>query len=360
MSLLADLLSKIKQPHPTGEVPPHLKNIVERSSKRSSLKKKFIILSSFFIVAILSGFLLINYLDSLSSSSLPSQGSSDYTMEAGTDTGQHDTVIPEKSEIEPAAARSDKTVSPAPALTTDNKPSEVAGHAIRESGPKEVLTEKRLPEEEIKIRTPVPAAGAKQKRSREAEIDSQLYRARTFEMKKDYRQALEQYKAVLDMDKDNFTVMNNIAYILLQLGITEESIKYSQNALIINGAYVPALVNFGIAQAKSHQTSEAAMTFQKAYSLAPENSSVLLNIAVLNERQDNYEEAAHYFNRLMNLGEKSGYKGLARVYEKQKKTGEAINLYKQISLIESFDKKTRTEARQKAIILQNRYREITE
>ncbi|UCH45734.1 MAG: tetratricopeptide repeat protein [Nitrospiraceae bacterium] len=358
MSLLADLLSKVKQPQQAGEIPPHLKNIVEGSSKKTSLRKKIIVLSSIFIVAILSGFLLINFLDTFSSSSLQTQDTSKYSMNAGkrgTASGEHETIASEKSAPESATAGEETAVSPSPARATDLKPSDAADLAIRgNSETKDVIPEKNVREEEKKMSPPVHSTGTKKKRSGEAEIASLLYRARAFEMKKDYRHALENYKAVLARDKENFTVMNNIAYILLQLGNAEESLKYAGNALAIKNTYVPALVNLGIAQAKSDQRDAAEMTFQKAYSMAPENSSVLLNLAVLNERQNRYEQAAHYFSLLMNLGEKSGYTGLARVFEKQEKTGEAIDLYKQIALLESFDKKTRTEARQRAIILQSR------
>ncbi|PVX26852.1 MAG: CTP synthase, partial [Candidatus Bathyarchaeum sp.] len=151
-------------------------------------------------------------------------------------------------------------ISPSPARATDLKPSEAADQAIRgNSETKEVIPEKNVREEEKKMSPPVHSTGTKKKRSGEAEIASLLYRARAFEMKKDYRQALENYKAVLARDKENFTVMNNIAYILLQLGNAEESLKYAGNALAIKNTYVPALVNLGIAQAKSDQRDAAEM-----------------------------------------------------------------------------------------------------
>ncbi len=55
MSLLADLLAKIKQPESKREVPPNLQTIVQESAKRSGNRRKIILLACIFAVAVISG-----------------------------------------------------------------------------------------------------------------------------------------------------------------------------------------------------------------------------------------------------------------------------------------------------------------
>jgi len=82
-------------------------------------------------------------------------------------------------------------------------------------------------------------------------------------MKNDYQGALAGYKKALEIDKNNYVVMNNIAFIYLALGIIEESVNYSQQALGVNKDYVPALINLGIASAKSGDIPAAEKCFNQ-------------------------------------------------------------------------------------------------
>lgn len=185
----------------------------------------------------------------------------------------------------------------------------------------------------------------------EFELDTLLYSAREYEMKNDYQGALLNYKKALETDKNNFVIMNNIAYIYLKLGLTEESVRYSGMASEINKDYIPALINLGVASAKSENISAADAYFNHALKLDPNNKNVILNLAVLYERQMDYPKAHNYFSRLSKSGDLSGTLGLARIYEKQDKAEEALKLYKSAYADNSLDDKTRSEVRQRIILL---------
>jgi len=56
MSLLADLLSKVKYKELKGDIPPNLKQVVADSTARSATTRKVVILFSLMLIAIITGF----------------------------------------------------------------------------------------------------------------------------------------------------------------------------------------------------------------------------------------------------------------------------------------------------------------
>ena len=198
----------------------------------------------------------------------------------------------------------------------------------------------------------IPPAPSKDKNS--AQIDAYLYSARNHEIKKDYSKALFDYRKVLELDKNNFTVMNNIAYILLQIGLISESIEYSQMAVNIKKDYVPALINLAVGNARTGNTSAAETYLNSALMIEPDNQSVLLNYAVLYEKKGDYTRASEYFLKLNRLGNVTGSLGLARIYEKQDKKEEALKIYKNIYSLNFIDNETRQIVRQRIILLSGR------
>ena len=69
MSLLADLLSRIKEPQAKREIPPNLKNIVQSSSNKSSAKRKIVVLSIILVVFVLAGVAALFFVKHLEQSS---------------------------------------------------------------------------------------------------------------------------------------------------------------------------------------------------------------------------------------------------------------------------------------------------
>ena len=354
MSLLAELLSKIKQPQTKRDVPPNLKNIVQTSARKSANRRRIILLSVLLAVAVLTGIFLVYFTRTLSEKSVSDIGVPGRERAELTERQiqNKEGNSPEQPEISKSAESVQPLKSKEPIQdikagrpeVVKSKKHEDVSHAAPGIGSR---GKEMLPDlEQVIVKNESP-----NKSLSEFELDTFLYSAREFEMKNDYQGALLNYKKVLETDKNNFVVMNNIAYIYLKLGLTEESVRYSQMASEINKDYIPALINLGVASAKSENIPAAENYFNHALKLDPNNQNVILNLAVLYERQMDYPKAHNYFSRLSKSGDLSGTLGLARIYEKQDKAEEALKLYKSAYADNSLDDKTRSEVKQRIIVL---------
>jgi tetratricopeptide (TPR) repeat protein len=354
MSLLADLLSKTKQPQTKRDVPPNLKNIVQVSARKSDDRRRMILLSVLFAAAVLTGVFFVyltRALSDRSASNISISPREKVSMAENQRRGEEG-LTPEHPEISKFAETVQHPESKEaiqnkeagnPAVAASKKHENISHPApITESSGKDVLPD---------LEQVIVKKGSPDKTRNESEIDAYLYSARESEMKNDYQGALTDYKKALAIDKNNYIVMNNIAFIYLTLGIIEESVNYSQMALGVNKDYVPALINLGIASAKSGDMPDAEKYFNQALKLDPDNKNALLNLALFYELQMNYPGSAEYFSRLAKAGDLSGTLGLARVYEKQDKTEEALKLYRTAFADSSLDDKTRSEVRQRIIVL---------
>jgi len=318
MSLLADLLSKIKQPGPTKDIPPNLKNIVSSSAQRSAFKKRIILLSTFFLGAVVLGFLVVYFIQSFNQKT-EERGQRLEVREHGTEgRGEGSGVGEQETEDRKQGTerRGQKTEVKRQGSTVGNR---------------QPITDNQ----QLTADNQQPIADTR------ADVGAHLYSAKEYEMQKDYSKALLEYKKIIEVDKNNFGAMNNIAYLLLHLGQAEESIKYSEMSLDINKDYVPALINLAVAYAKLGNTSTAEAYLKQALLIEASNASVLLNLALLYEKKGDYPMASEYFSRLAALGDITGSMGLARIYEKQNKIGDALKVYKNIYALNSIDNRTR-------------------
>lgn len=338
MSLLADLLSKVKHPTSKGEIPPNLKNIVYTSVKDSAYRRKIILVSVFLAISIISGILIVSYVQNLIG--IRDKKKVDmrpFPEPRSTQSAGFEQAVDTPAEVVPEVSQ--QIVFPP--SKSRNKP------ARKKSVLHERTVEKTAESTEKKL-----LEGAKAFEHLDTfERDAHLYAARDYELKKDYPKALSIYKKVLEMDRNNVSVMNNIAYILLHLGLTEESIKYSQMAVNVNKNYVPALINLGVAHTKLGNISAAEEYFKKASMLEPDNQSIILNLAIFYEKQKDYDTASKYYTKLIRLGKIEGFLGLARVYEHEEKTEEALKVYKSIYSLNSVDDKTRILVDQRISLL---------
>jgi len=357
MSLLAELLSKIKQPQTKRDVPPNLKNIIQTSARKSADRRRIILLSVLLVVAVLTGTFLVYFTRTLSEKSVsdiaaPGRERAELTKrqiqsKEGNSPGQPE-ISKSAESVQPLKSKEPvqdiKAGKPEVVKSKKREDVSYAAPGIGSRG-KEMLPDL----EQVIVKNESPNKGLS-----EFELDTFLYSAREFEMKNDYQGALLNYKKALEKDKNNYVVMNNIAYIYLKLGLTEESVRYSQMASEINKDYIPALINLGVASAKAENISAAEGYFNHALKLDPNNQNVILNLAVLYERQMDYPRAHNYFSRLSKSGDLSGTLGLARIYEKQDKAEEALKFYKSAYADNSLDDKTRSEVRQRIILLSGR------
>jgi len=291
---------------------------------------KIILLSLMFVASITAGLLLINYvkplLDSESAISIPVTELPATVKEQQQDreddkTAEH-AITAKNKDIEALKSKTDPVQASAAPKEADSKPVKVPGKiepsketAAQSSVPAKEETQKKIIPE--KVRSTVPG-----KKINAARRDALLYNARRHEMNNNYAGALSSYKKALNLDRNNIAIINNIAYMYLQLDLIEDATTFSGNALKMNMDHVPSLINFAIAQARSGNYTDAYSYLDRAIKLEPDNNSVILNLAILNERQGNNSIAFEYYSQLSNLGNTEGLLGKARIYDKTGKIKE--------------------------------------
>jgi len=364
VSLLADLLSKVKQQQTKREITPNLKDII---AKDSAHKKKIVLYSALFGAVVISGILTVYLLQSLVA---PSAKKTIAVQKPQRITAQAPKMVlpqpaaeaPESRPETKAEKKIEKNIA-GTEKTAKEKSSAIAEKPEKTEGRMTARIEKKekpSPEPAVKPKPPVrPQAersedSAEEKSASQPQKNAYLYIAKDYENKKDYPNALAYYKKVLETDKNNFAVINNTAYILLNMGLVHESIKYSQMALELKADYVPALINLGVAYARVDNINAAETYLNKAVTIAPDNQTAAMNLAVLYEKQREYQKAFEYFSKLARMGNANGLLGIARIYEKQAKTEEALKTYKNISSFSSIDDDTRKMVEQRIELLNER------
>jgi len=348
MSLLADLLSKIKQPQPTRAVPPNLKGIVQASAAKSAARRKIILVSVLIIGLVLSGSIAVFFINSLTDTSDIVAIRPQPVSAPETATDHRDDPVQTVRSTDTVQSGQEKGAVTAPPVKEHKKQSPAEKQTSDMSASDTVVT---LNTEDRTVKP--PPAVEETKNIDLAARDALLYKARASEMKQDYASSLATYKEVMDIDSDNVMVLNSMAYIYLKLGLIEESIQYALKAEELDADYTPALINIGIAYAQSGNVTAAEYYLGGAFKREPDNKSALFNLALLNEKKQNYAGAVEYFSRLSKLGDSAGILGLARIYEKQGRNSEALQLYKNLLLLESLDQQKRMKVKQRIKMLQS-------
>jgi len=361
MSLLVDLLAKIKQPASKREVPPNLRDIVQASARRSVNRRKIILLTCIFGAAVVSGLLLTyfgrSFMETESSMMMPAPNVAAKAEIKTQEESEGPAVVsrPQSAAVpEESPVQSDTPAPDAENLDPDG-PVILPAHADKKSVPVAHFDEEQKKPSVVRTDLSEQAVTTPPARQEPApKTDAFLYAARKYEMNNEYLKALSNYKHALKADANNVTVMNNIAFMYLKLNLLNDAITYAQMALDRNSDYIPALINMAIAHARSGHYMEAARSLNHAEDLDPDNETILLNLAVLNERQENLPKALDLYSRLVKLGNSEGLMGEVRIYEKQGHMQKAIELYKGISISESVEDAVKIQARKRLLILMDK------
>ena len=181
--------------------------------------------------------------------------------------------------------------------------------------------------------------------------DSLLYSARAYESKKDYYQALLNYKKALELDPQNYIIMNNISSVLIHMENFSDALRYLENALSIKRDYVPSLINLGITYIRLGNSVEGESYLLKALSIEPSNKNAMFNIAIFCERQGDNDKAYNYFYKLFEMGEIQGCLGTARIAEKQGNISLAVRVYKEILSMGGVDTQIKKLANERLVYL---------
>lgn len=349
MSLLADLLSRIKPLSGRGDVPPGLRQTVSDYSRKETIKKKIVIFSLLFILAVAAGAITVYVMDYVKTSALKNkkaapQRSADVSSPAPS-APPAPPVQTEAKKTEsqmPETAAKPSTPESKPSATVSKKP-----HVRREAVAKKIEPSQYSPPKEgSKRQAPAP------KPVDSGQRDIFLYAARGYESRKEYAEALLNYKKALEIEPKNYIIMNNISSMLLFLNSYKEASRYSRDALNIRNDYVPSLINLGIANIQADNLSEGESYLLKALTIEPTNRYVLLNLAILYEKKGDNGKASEYFQKLLEKNDIQGYLGAARIAEKQGRTADAIMIYKEIFSMDGADPEIKRLANDNLIRLQ--------
>jgi Flp pilus assembly protein TadD len=325
MSLLSDLLSKVKLETPKGGIPPTLTRVISDSHKRKATRRKLIVAASAALIIILTGLGAVYFMGALLRSfPKPSR--------VAMNTQRPSTAAP------PSTAAAPELSSPQPTLVTSRP--------VEPSVPRKIQKASEPSERSVRGTTRsegvhasggsvVPADAVK------PEVDDLLYAAQRCEAARNFEQAVHYYKRALDKDRGNYAIMSNIAGALINLGRFEEAIPYAREAAGLKADSVPALVNLGVAYAQLNDTAEGRYYLSRALTFEPSNLNALLNLALLSERIGDFAEAGKLYGSLAEMDNLQGKLGMARLAEKSGSRQDAGRIYREILTRSDVDQKTR-------------------
>ncbi|MDD5284975.1 MAG: tetratricopeptide repeat protein [Desulfuromonadaceae bacterium] len=343
MSLLADLLSKTKNIGSSSgkDVPPTLARAQSAGAASPWLKRRYIIMSVLAIFSIIIGIFLPSQLKHLPyfrhlkkaqlappqpfKMPLPPMTVPDKTKEQIAEEAKK-TVAAEKPDktAEPETVSNKQTSSAAKVKKTFRKPISKIQHPSQK--------EEAMFQDKIAHYKPATAKH-KTVEPEPAKIDTNargalLYAARSSEQSGDWRGALASYRAVLDIDPDNYRVMSNSAAAYNKLGMYPDGERQARRALAIKPDYVPALINAAIACSSQNNNKDALAFFAAAAAAEPDNKSLAVNLGIMQERAGNLNDALATYRRAAASGDPQALFGMARVNEQTGHKSEAITAYR--------------------------------
>lgn len=356
MSLLADLLSKVKHRGFKSEVPPNLKHDVLASSERYTARRKVMFLSVLIFAAVVSGVGAV-YIINFYGKFYETKKSAQQIEKSQKEVIKESPFIPQTAVKLPADITSEPAKESGAFIQKRKIKRPGAGRPVSQYQ-KESQKEDIVPTPEYKELGFSDVAVDKKKPSDEdlSKRDAYILAALTHESKRDYHKALANYKKALGLDPENHAILNNIASVLLLLDSYNEAVQYLKKALNIEKDYVPSLINLGIANAMLGNFSEGESYLIKALSIDPLNGNAVLNAAILYERQGDNDKAYSFLNKLSQMGNIQGYLGIARLAEKQGRIRDALQTYMEIAAMNGIDPGIRRLVDERLLNLQKNYK----
>jgi tetratricopeptide (TPR) repeat protein len=346
MSLVSDMLSKVKMPPPTRETPPGLRADITQA-RRKKVDKKYKAALAISIVAafmiIVSAMLFRIYVvrgeekiaDDLHKLKSRHKARLAQKRKSETLSEKIEAALKEPPEKTPPDTGKKKVFAktPPPALlataatkeTDDDKAERDTEDDVKVKPSESKLSDldKKMQELRKKIKAEEKAAPPVEdvkepEEEKPAVIGSKetyhfLYKASRSEKKNDYLGAISIYKKVLEVEPKNHIIMNKIASLLMKMGMWKEAMDQLRAGYKLKQDYVPALINIGIVYANTGNYSRAEKYLLKALAQDPINLDTIFSIALLYEKQLRYDKAEEFYTRLKKLGDGRGETGLERI-----------------------------------------------
>lgn len=342
MSLLEEILSSIKRESPSGDVPPNLKRIVSSSMMKQKTRRRAILISVFALIMVGIGYAAIQFFEAVPSKLLKQEDSGKVLQALQglkTESFQTPSVQPAATTDSPQSPPLPPTVS----ATRKNRSgvfqddaAEEVNAGIRDK--KEFGSSDRQPGTANKQR--FHSSRLEPVQADKTEKDLHLYTAKSHEAAGDFGKALAEYRKALEWDRENHLILNNVAGVLIRLGLYRDAGAYAEKALAARKDHVPSLVNLAVAKIKSGEPEGGLKCLSRALELAPTDRAALSNLALLYEKAGEYGNSYDLYRRLAAMDDIDGSLGMARVCERENRAKEAEAIYRSI-LKRDLDKKTK-------------------
>ncbi len=112
---------------------------------------------------------------------------------------------------------------------------------------------------------------------------------------KHYEAAKKLFEDALITNPKDVSVLNNIAFVLGEMGESSKAIEYLENAIKISQNCAECLNNLGTLFYKQGRQKEAKEFFEKAKNANPSMIDALLNLAVLAEEEGDWASAMQLY-----------------------------------------------------------------
>ncbi|MDK9719124.1 MAG: tetratricopeptide repeat protein [Trichlorobacter sp.] len=345
MSILANLLKKNDPHQETGQIPPGLLQTVSSTASGKNSRRTYLVIGAVAVAAIVGGGLLMVYLQTRISTS-PTLTRPVLPPQPQMAVKAVDAPMPQAPVSSSRAVAAAVVAAVKPKVTGIRQTSEKGGASARHlqaSGAKHAAVSP-APRETTAVER---KAVVKDRSS----LDAYLFAARSAEARRDYGQAMQQYRKALDVDPHNYRILNNLASTCLSMGMFDEALGFANRALQLKGDYVSALVNGGIAQGKLGNENGARSMLGRAVAVDPVNRSALYNLALVQERSALLDDALNSYRRLSDIGDAHGMLGMARIRERRGENQDALRLYREVTALPDAGQRVREAARERISVL---------
>lgn len=129
-----------------------------------------------------------------------------------------------------------------------------------------------------------------------------LYLAETANARKDYASSSKQYRLLLEAQPNNPAMLNNLAWAAAQIK-DPAAIEYAEKAYKLAPEQPAIMDTLGWLLVAKGDTARGLELLQKAINLAPQNSSIRLNLAKALVKAGKKDEAKKELETLSKLGE---------------------------------------------------------
>ncbi|MBN1699324.1 MAG: tetratricopeptide repeat protein [Spirochaetales bacterium] len=111
---------------------------------------------------------------------------------------------------------------------------------------------------------------------------------------------VEKLEADAAKAKNSAVVRNRLGVLYAEYGRLEKAMEIF-NAIVLKEEYVPALINMGTAYYMKDELIKAIPYFERALKMAPLEPVVLLSLAIINHRLENYGNAREAYKKLQSI-----------------------------------------------------------